>query len=360
LKKKHIKKGDREMKYKTILLSYMMGMLLLSCDDADISADSDDYKTGQYNIIKEKNLEGVVPAEKKEVDIAYTVTAEYRDAPAELQLFGTIRQSLEEISLMATMNSEPIDTVSKTFDFVGVSSKKYQPESGVKTMMLYDDGNRTMEYFENGAVFFQGGELITEKGEDFLKTQGLTNSDAKEVYAELATEFLSENSLLKKGMYRDRVSLATTTIYDVATRKIIEEKVTNLAVHYGYEIDGIKAWGPGAKAIVFYGNKGDIQGFYSAIRDYAPLRSVGVKAPQNAVRNYMAYNEPKTMMRTFIKDVTSIDIKKVELVYYMAAASETQDVIAPKYLLSGTFTGTDESGNQNDVEFNWLEDAVAK
>ena len=201
---------------------------------------------------------------------------------------------------------------------------------------------------------------VAEAFLDLLASRGLKTETAKSFYAEAALEFQKTHDLTHRGAYKRDVSFATLETYDVESQKVVTRKVVGAAVHYGYTIDGIKAYGPGAKISIIFGSEDRVVGYIDALRRHKPMRTVALMHPEKAVEQYISYGEPKTLLRSGGGNVKAIIIDTVDLVYYLKAASKNQDEIRPHYLLGGRFICEDPMGKKDRiVKFEWLEDAVA-
>ncbi len=223
--------------------------------------------------------------------------------------------------------------------------------------MLTDADSRTIEYFNNGAVFYSHKELFSEDNEDILGIRGNSN-DAKDKYSKKAKNFLEENDLFSEGMYYKDVSFAKVEKYDVASKQIVEKKTVCASVQFGYKIDGIDTWGPGAKVNVFFKDDKTISGYYSGLSKLKFKKQVKVKNPKDVVNKYMKYKEPKSILRAHTGVVDHILIDNVDLVYYLYSANKLQDKVQPAYLISGRFIGKDNNDKEINTKFEWLEKAV--
>jgi hypothetical protein len=225
--------------------------------------------------------------------------------------------------------------------------------------MTRDGNGRFIEYFGSGAVKYMEEDIFSEKQPDLLASQNLEAEAAKTVFAKAAVNFLRANNLLKDTMFLKDVSYAECEEYDVASKQIVDRKVVGAMVHFGYKIDGIKAFGPGSEVKVIFGEGNNIVAYIDALRGHQADSCVSLKTPKEAVEDYINYKEPKTLLRSGGGIVKKVLINSVELVYYLKAASEQQDEISPHYLIAGLFSCEDLISNEMlDVQFKWLEDAV--
>jgi hypothetical protein len=253
------------------------------------------------------------------------------------------------------------NNVAKAFSFTeSERGPVFQSSAAAESVMTMDAKGRSIEYFSSGAVVYMEGDIFSEKAPDLLASSGLRTKDAKATFSREAMKFLTTNNLAKNTTYLREVSFATLQEYDVASRKVVDRKVVGAAVHYGYTIDGIKAYGPGAKVSVLFGSDKRIIGYFDTLRQHKPAHSVALIDPQEAVDRYISYGEPKTLLRAGGGVVKKVHIESVELVYYLDAASKKQDEIRPHYLFRGRFVCENPDDSELlPVQFEWIEDAVA-
>ncbi len=153
-------------------------------------------------------------------------------------------------------------------------------------------------------------------------------------------------ALAKNALYQRDVSFATLEEYDVAAGKVVGRKVVGAAVHYGYTIDGINTYGPGAKVSVLFGSEERIVGYIDTLRSHKAARPVKLIDPQKAVARYIEYGRPRTLLRSGGGIVEQVLVDQVELVYYLKAASKKQEEIRPHYLIKGRFVCQDPKGRE--------------
>jgi hypothetical protein len=285
----------------------------------------------------------------------YKVSAKMPKVPANANVHKTIPVNVLDSASIANNN------ISKAFRFTeSERSPVFQSSAAAQSVMTMDAKGRSIEYFTTGAVVYMEGDIFSEKAPDLLASNRLSTKDAKATFSREAMKFLTTNNLAKNTTYLREVSFATLQEYDVTSRKVVDRKVVGAAVHYGYTIDGIKAYGPGAKVSVLFDSDKRIIGYIDTLRQHKPTHSVALIDPQEAVDRYINYGEPKTLLRAGGGIVKEVLIDSVELVYYLDAVSKKQDEIRPHYLIRGRFVCENPDGNElRSVKFEWKEDAVA-
>lgn len=295
-------------------------------------------------------------------DADYVVSAQMPDVPDTANLHRAITVNVRDTAYISD------HIVAKAFSFQESQRSKGLRAQGrifspggdaVESVITADGEGRFIEYFGSGAVKFMEEDIFSEKQPDLLAAQKLGTKSAKSVFAVAAMDFLTANNLQKNAIYLKDVSFAKVEKYDVASKQVVDSKVVGVTVHFGYKIDGIKAYGPGAKVNVIFGEGNRVVGYIDALRDHQSVSSVLLKAPQDAVEDYIHYGEPKTLLRSRGGIVKKVLINSVELVYYLKSISAQQDEIRPHYLIAGLFTCEDPISNEtHEVKFEWLEDAV--
>jgi hypothetical protein len=292
----------------------------------------------------------------------YIVLAQMPDVPDQVNLHRGIKVNIRDTAYISG------HSVNKAFAFKESQSSKdlrargmiySSGEDSAESLISADGNGRSIEYFDSGAVKYMEEDIFSEKQPDLLASQNLKAAAAKSVFAEAATSFIKANNLYNNAIFLKNVSFAKLEEYDVASRQVVGSKIVGAMVHFGYKIDGIKAYGPGSEVKVIFGDGNSVVGYIDAIRGHEAVGNVSLKDPQDAVEDYIQYGEPKTLLRSGAGIVKKVLIDTVELVYYLKPVSVQQDEIRPHYLISGLFTCVDPTSNEkHDVEFEWLEDAV--
>jgi len=290
--------------------------------------------------------------------IEYKLLGSLPSVPSNLPTYKVLPKDLKKVEKEG-------DAVANALAFdIQKANKKSLDESGnkVQSLMLTDNAGKRLEYFSTGAVFYRDSEFLSEKSADVLKSLNKDEAGAKDLFATLGDSFLKGNKLSIPGLERKGVSFARAQAYDVNSKTVVEDKVTGAAVGYGVIVNqknNIRGWGPGAKATIYYGANKQVTGYYNALRNLAVKdNKVAIQTPDQVVKKYMSYQEPKTLIKSATGEVKTILIDKVELVYYLASGAELQEEVKPNYLIQGRFVGTDDNGNTIETKFEWLEDAV--
>ncbi|MHA1125323.1 MAG: DUF6345 domain-containing protein [Candidatus Heimdallarchaeota archaeon] len=118
------------------------------------------------------------------------------------------------------------------------------------------------------------------------------------------------------------------TAFDPITEET-QDKLLNLNVNYGYELNGIKLGGPGASSCVSIGDGGEIIGFNWIYREVIPLHYESYISFQDTLDYY---------------GLPGDDSIEHELVYYAAEVGEIQNYIYPGYEceITQTLANSDE------------------
>jgi hypothetical protein len=299
-----------------------------------------------------KSLERIATAGSTAVLIppTYSIEAEMPEVPESLQVFATAHYDPESCVETSDLN-----------EVLGiVESRRVHRDNGpgASSVIILDAANQSIEYFSSGGVLSVNGDLFSESNPDLVAGLGMDESTAQQYLGERASELVSTYGLARDGLSLERVSFATVEIVDATTHETVEKRVTGATAHFGLQINGIPAWGPGAKVNVFFGPGGRVDGFFDAIRDLTPSGQAEIVDPSVALERYVAYGTPKTTLRTGISRVDEIVIEGIELVYHLEAANVRQDEVRPKYLITGHFVGIDAKEEPVEVPFRWLEPAT--
>lgn len=326
-----------------------VSMLALSLSAISFAQDDSDI----YNADGRTELKKVptnVPVIQVKPD--FVLTAKLPIVPEKLAVFTVV-----------PVNPTTIDPannpVANAFGFKSVAKKQYVNSKKSISVLHTDSSNRTLELFDSGAVFFKNPTLLDETSPDLLASLQLDRSAAQKYFADKARSFLAENKLSSSSLVLRNVTFGDLTAYSTKTRTQTS-KVIAATANFRRALNGFPTWGPGSTTRVYFDTKG-ISGFYNASPTLKAGEVVPVIKPEAAVERYIAAGAPSTLLRLHAGVVYKVDIKKVELVYFVDASNSAQKTVAPQYLISGMFYGRDvSSGEKTDLanEFNWLLPAI--
>ncbi|NEX20191.1 hypothetical protein G3480_07675 [Thiorhodococcus mannitoliphagus] len=335
-------------------LSLILSGLLLA---TAAQAEDPDPVSGHGDWVKKdpSTIPGSIP--KVDIQAEYQVLAKLPKVPASLLQFEIQRVDPTRID----PSREPI---ARAIGFEGKRSGVDKAEDGALSMLLTDPEGRSIEYFSSGAVFFMAEELFSEQGEDLFSRRKWDRDQAAKWYSDQASAFLESAGLARQGMRLKDVSFTEVEWKDI---KAATEQVATVgaAAHFGYSIDGIPAWGPGAKTSVYFDAEG-ISGVYDALPDLKPAKEVAILPPEAAVEAYMKSATPRSLYRLNTGAVEQVLIESVELVYYVDAGNRNQRVVSPHYLIRGSFLGKDlstpehakDQATELRSDFVWMEPAA--
>ncbi|NEV63658.1 hypothetical protein [Thiorhodococcus minor] len=340
------------MKATPVRLSLLLSGLLAA---SAAYAEDPDPVTGNGDWIGKD--QSTIPDSIPKIDIQakYRVAAELPKVPTSLLQF--------EIRMIDPGRVDPSrDPIARAVDFDGKRSGLDKAEDGSSSLLLTDPDGRTIEYFSSGAVFYMEQELFSEQDDDIFSRGKWERDQAADWYADKAAAFLDSAGLRRRGMAPKDVSFMEVQSMG---RKDAEAETRTLgaAAHFGYSIDGIPAWGPGAKTTVYFDGEG-ISGVYDALPNLEPAKEVAILPPEAALEAYMKSERPRSLYRLHTGAVEEVLIESVELVYYLGQSNRHQQIVSPHYLIRGSFLGKDVSGSAEKAEdalksdFIWLEPAV--
>lgn len=310
--------------------------------------DHDDYRFDGEEPKKEVPKD--IPNIKVNPD--FKVLAELPQVPSLLPVYHV--KGIDPTSIDPRKNH-----IAQVFDFDAEDMGVDKNADGVVSVMFTDAKRRSLEFFSSGAAFFMNEELFSERSPDMLRSNKLSQKSAKESYKEKSWEFLTKNELVNPGMVFKDVSFSKVQQYSIKDQKETS-KVIGAAAHYGYELEGIPAWGPGAKTTVYFGPEG-ISGFYNAIPSLETAGESKTIKPERMLEQYISSGKPQTLLRVHSGVVEQVVIESVELVYYVDAGNKPQERVTPHYLISGLFYGSDLASRDKgliETEFKWLASAV--
>jgi hypothetical protein len=231
--------------------------------------------------------------------------------------------------------------------------------------MHTDQNGRSVEFFRTGAIFFMKEELFSEQAPDMLVSMGLDPGAAPEFFEQEGTAFLNEIGLNREGMLPKGVSyMQVKSVQEGGSQEA--SKIVGAAAHFQYEIDGVPAWGPGAKTTVYFGENGPT-GMYDAMRDFEPIGEVELFSPQAVLSEYINADKPQTLFRLHTGVVDETVIEEVKVTYYVGPGNADQAMLEPYYLITGTMYGwnpgpdpqnpREGATNADPAPFVWLERA---
>jgi hypothetical protein len=282
----------------------------------------------------------------------FVLTAKLPIVPEKLAVFTVVKVNPTTIDLAT-------NPVARAFGFKSVTKKQYINSKKSLSVLHTGGANSTLELFDSGAVFFKNSTLLDETSPDLLASLQLDRTTAQKYFAEKAKSFLAENKLGSSSLALRNVTFGDLTAYSTKNRTQTS-KVIAATANFRRALNGVPTWGPGSATRVYFDTKG-VSGFYNASPNLTPGEVLPVVKPEAAVEKYIAAGAPSTLLRLHSGSVYKVDIKKVELVYFVDASNSAQKTVAPQYLISGMFYGRDvSSGEKTDLanEFSWLLPAI--
>ncbi len=250
--------------------------------------------------------------------------------------------------------------------FEGVEMGVDKDAQGIAAVMHTDRAGRSVEAFRSGALFYMEEELFSERAPDMLGTLGMSQNEAFDYFASQGQDFLKSIGLQRNQMFLKDVSFMQ--VKSMQDRQGEEQgKVVGAAAHFGYEIGGIPAWGPGAKTTVYFGEKG-VTGLYDAMRSLEPVGQVTLYRPEQAIADYIGGETPRSLLRLHTGVVEQAVVEDISLVYYMEPGNENQSMVEPHYIIQGTMYGYNPGPDPMNpregatdappAPFFWLQDAA--
>lgn len=288
----------------------------------------------------------------------WSVPAELPQVPATLPIY--------EMTPKDPLQPGPVaEALFQRLQFDGTLAGVDEDDQGVAAAMYVDAENRSVELFRSGALFYMEEDFLPESAPDLLSTLQLDPQSAEDVFAGEGAAFLESIGLERPGMRFKDVSFAELkTVQDGGTQE--STKVVAAAAHFGYEVDGVPAWGPGAKTTVYFGQNGPT-GFYDAMRDLEPAGEVELFSPAQAVAGYIEGGDPRSLLRLHTGVVDETVIEEVKLVYYVEPGNADQTWLEPWYQITGTMYGWNPGPDPRDpragateaepAPFTWLQRA---
>ncbi len=262
--------------------------------------------------------------------ISFQMNAQLPQVPAVLPFYRPL--TIDPLGLGARENA-----VRNIFDFQGGLIGTSSDESGnVESAMYGDTEQRSLEIFRSGALFFMKEQLFSEQAADLLNLHGSTAS-ASAHFTSQADSFLAQLGMQRQGLYLKNVSFAELEKIENGSTSP-QTTLVGAAVHYGLDIEGVPAWGPGAKTTVYF-DAGGVTGYYDAMSDFEAVGEVDVIAPAAVMNAFVNVPRPQTLFRLHSGVVTQAVIEEVKLIYFMEAGNKDQQFIMPHYLISGEFFG---------------------
>ncbi|MHA1504801.1 MAG: hypothetical protein ACTSPT_06380, partial [Candidatus Heimdallarchaeota archaeon] len=170
------------------------------------------------------------------------------EAVGEAQIFQTVPVDL---------NLTYVQFVASEFMTIGGTT------SQTEDLIILSDGSKTFEmYTACGSIWYA----------DESKLWNVSNGDDLPEFAsikDIAGAFIAKSSYCITPQLTYYGS-TNATAFDPVTEET-QEKILNLNVNYGYELNGIKLGGPGATSSVSIGDGGEIIGFNWIYREVIPL-----------------------------------------------------------------------------------------
>lgn len=185
-------------------------------------------------------------------------------------------------------------------------------------------------------------ELFREKGTGYIRY-----SDNAELAAEKEVTGLQPDTLVAKA--RDLLkanNLLPESAVVLGTRysefeqtgnkgEVIASGKSSLAVMFGFELDGMRVLGPGAKARVVFGDNDKVIGTSLIWREIEPEGEMQLIGQAEAFERFKQLWPPEKVDNASIQ--TDIFIEKIENALYAEPGMYPQAVLEPVYLFKGYF-----------------------
>lgn len=226
-----------------------------------------------------------------------------------------------------------LDPLVSSADKVKELATAFELDTEVETrerQYLVKDGARTLEVFRQPGTgyirFSNDTELDAEKA--------VSNLPWPDEAAELAAAFLSKHGLLPASTRLLGTRYAEFTELD-GKGQVVRSGNSSIAVIYGFEVDGIRVRGPGAKAGVVFGEGGKIIGASLIWRRIKQDGETEIVSPKEAFQRFKHIWPPEDAEAADIQ--TDIYIDKVEATYYTKLGMYPQESLDPVYAFSGFY-----------------------
>lgn len=127
-------------------------------------------------------------------------------------------------------------------------------------------------------------------------------------------------------------------------------------------IDGRKAFGPGARVEVVFPGDDFAAEFSHAIRCLSADQVAVPQRPDDALRSFghrVERGEFWDLLGAQVENVSSLDVRRVRLGFYIPRIGEPAEVVDPVYEITGTAKGFGSGSEPIIDEFLWYEPAIA-
>lgn len=269
-------------------------------------------------------------------DATLTVPEDRQELPkpttlASFKLVHPLPEVPETIMVYKTLDpkisQQDIPALMKVFDLGGrIVDRERQ--------FVVRDQDRVLEVFKQPGTgylrFSDDSKLGIEKQAKSLPSEDEAIDKAK--------EFLSVNGLLPENTFLAGVGYYEFRKYD-SEGEMITQGESALAVTFGFEVEGMKVEGPGAKASVVFGEESEIIGASRIWREIDPDREMEVITPEEAFARFKQRwpreAEPEQLEQADIR--TEVNIKEVYVTYYARPGCVPQSHIEPVYIFKGDY-----------------------
>lgn len=285
---------------------------------------------------------GFDPSENEEKSGEPTVLASFKlvtplpKVPENMMVYRTVDPKISREDVMRLM---------KAFDLEGRVDER-------EKQFLVKTGDRVLELFKEpgtGYIRFSDNARLTMEEE-------AENLPSEEEAVKRAQDFLKKNGLLP-----DNTAFRGVRYYEFATYdsigKTTSEGKSGLAVGFGFQIEGIKVEGPGAKAGVVFGRDGQIIGASRIWREIRPDKEMKIINPEEAFsifkQRWPMEGAPEELPRAEIR--TEVNISEVYVAYYAEPGCIPQSHVEPVYLFKGNYQTSGRVGEREIKESDYFE-----
>jgi hypothetical protein len=249
------------------------------------------------------------------------------EVPERMVIYKTIAPSILREDIQALM---------ETFGLEGQITDRQR-------QFVVKDGDKVLEIFKQPGT----GYLRFSDNAKLAIEESAKNLLSEDEAIRKAEEFLKDHSLLPENTFFAGVGYYEFRKYNSDGETIAQGK-SALAVGFGFEIEGMKVEGPGAKAGVVFGEDGEIIGASRIWREIEPDKEMRIITPKEALANFKQWwpreADPEELEEADVR--TEVSIRETYMAYYAEPGCESQDYIEPVYVFKGDYKVSGRIGEQ--------------
>ena len=203
-----------------------------------------------------------------------------------------------------------------------------------RNQFVVKDQDRVLEVFKQsgtGYIRYSDNAKLADENE-------AKNLPSEDEAVDKAKKFLRANGLLPENTFLEGVGYYESVKYDTEGKIVVQGK-SALAVGFGFNLEGRKVEGPGAKASVVFGEEAKIIGASKIWREIEPDRKIKILSAQEAFTEFKKKwpGEAKQGQFEKAKMKTEVTIREIYLAYYAKPGCLPQSHIDPVYLFKGDY-----------------------